>query len=113
MKHTLISERVKEIRVNDLGLSQRELGLQLGVVKSNISMMENPESPKEVSKNFAIDLAKLSHVSLDYIFGLSNKKYREEQDEIDRLMGSVRGLNEEKQELVVDTIRKLLKLANG
>lgn len=111
MDAVLISERFKEIRLVDLGMNHRELALKLGISKPMVSFIENVENPKELSKNVAIDLATMSKVSLDYIFGLSDVKYYNKQGELGELLDRVHCLNAEKQRLVIGTLDRILQLA--
>lgn len=114
MDYKLISKRVKEIRTDILKMSQREFAEALGIQsRSAVSMWENEESEKCPSKKMSLEIAKLSNVSVSYIFGESDEKDPNvtAKDELEDLMSQIRTKNPEKQKELLEIIRNLVKIS--
>lgn len=114
MDYKLISRRVKEIRTDILKMSQREFAETLGIQsRSAVSMWENEESEKCPSKKMSLEIAKLSNVSVSYVFGESDEKDPNvtAKDELEDLMSQIRTKNPEKQKELLEIIRNLVKIS--
>ena len=88
---------LKELRVQ-AGMTQKELAARVGVTKSVISYYELSE--RSPSSEILIKLAKIFHVSADYLLGLETKS---------KPMLDMSGLDEEDISLlrhVADTLRR-------
>ncbi len=70
----LIGNRIKEIR-KDLGYTQYDLAKLLNTTQSTICAYE--AGRRLILTAFAYQIAKKTGVSLDWLCGLSNEKYRE------------------------------------
>jgi transcriptional regulator with XRE-family HTH domain len=114
MDYKLISRRVKEIRTDILKMSQREFAEALGIQsRSAVSMWENEESEKCPSKKMSLEIARLSNVSVSYVFGESDEKDPNvtAKDELEDLMSQIRTKNPEKQKELLEIIRNLVKIS--
>lgn len=88
---------LKELRL-EAGMTQKDLASMVGVTKSVISYYELSE--RSPSPEILIKLAKIFHVSADYLLGLETKS---------KPMLDISGLDEEDIALlrhVADTLRK-------
>lgn len=63
----IFNQRARNLR-EDLGLSQDEIALKLGVSRATVNRYENDRYDLKLS--YAIELAKIYNVSLDYLTGL-------------------------------------------
>ena len=70
MNLIIFSQKLKKLRI-DAGLSQKQLGERIGLTNSTLSKYEN--ASKAPSIDSLIALAKVFHVSVDYLLGLENK----------------------------------------
>ena len=66
----LISERIKELREN-AGYSQSELARRLDVTRSSVNAWEMGLSTPTIQ--YVVAIAKLFHVSSDYLLGIKNE----------------------------------------
>lgn len=93
--------RLKELRTK-AGLTQKQLANQLGVTASVVSYYELSEhSP---SPEVLVKLARIFHVSTDYLLGIQ----RSEDESLD-----IRGLSAEGIELLRHTIAVLQNIKNS
>ena len=65
------SKRLKELRQNS-GLTQKQLAERIWVTKATISYYELSE--RNPSPEILVKLAKVFHVTTDYLLGIENKK---------------------------------------
>lgn len=63
--------RLKTLR-KQVGLTQQQLATQLGITKSVVSFYELQE--RSPSPDVLVKLAKIFHVSVDYLLGLDTKE---------------------------------------
>ena len=63
----IFNQRARNLR-EDLGLSQDEIALKLGISRATVNRYENDRYDLKLS--YAIELAKIYNVSLDYLTGL-------------------------------------------
>lgn len=63
----IFNQRARNLR-EDLGLSQDEIALKLGISRATVNRYENDRYDLKLS--YAIELAKTYNVSLDYLTGL-------------------------------------------
>ena len=81
----MLSEMIKSLR-EDAGFSQSQLAKKLDVTRSSVNAWEMGLSTP--TTHYIVELAKLFHVSTDYILGLDKKRtivldgYSEEQIEL-------------------------------
>lgn len=81
----MLSEMIKNLR-EDAGFSQSQLAKKLDVTRSSVNAWEMGLSTP--TTHYIVELAKLFHVSTDYILGLDKKRtiildgYSEEQIEL-------------------------------
>lgn len=66
----IFNQRARNLR-EDLGLSQDEIAIKLGVSRATVNRYENDRYDLKLS--YAIELAKIYNVSLDYLTGLINE----------------------------------------
>ena len=66
----MISERIKELREN-AGYSQSELARRLDVTRSSVNAWEMGLSTPTIQ--YVVAIAKLFHVSSDYLLGIKNE----------------------------------------
>ena len=67
VKVMIFNQRARNLR-EDLGLSQDEIALKLGISRATVNRYENDRYDLKLS--YAIELAKIYNVSLDYLTGL-------------------------------------------
>ena len=67
VKVMIFNRRARNLR-EDLGLSQDEIALKLGISRATVNRYENDRYDLKLS--YAIELAKIYNVSLDYLTGL-------------------------------------------
>lgn len=89
-------KRLKELRKN-AGLTQKQLADKIWVTKATISYYE--QSERNPSPEILVKLAKVFHVTTDYLLGIEQKQ---------RFL-DVSGLSEEDIELLQHTIDTLQK----
>lgn len=87
----MISDKIRELR-EQAGYSQSQLAKKLDVTRSSVNAWEMGLSTP--TTQYIVALAKLFHVSADYILGT----------EADRAI-SLRGYSEEETELVLNLLR--------
>lgn len=63
----IFNQRARNLR-EDLGLSQDEIAFRLGISRATVNRYENDRYDLKLS--YAIELAKIYNVSLDYLTGL-------------------------------------------
>lgn len=88
-------EKLRELRLQK-GLTQQQLGTQIGVTKSVISFYELQE--RMPSPDILVKLASVFHVTTDYLLGIEREKTI-----------TISGLTDEDIKVVhilIDTIRK-------
>ena len=68
----LMKERLREAR-DDYGLTQRELGELIGVGKSVIMALENVTAMKAIHLEHLVAVAETLDVSIDWLFGRTNR----------------------------------------
>lgn len=66
----IFNQRARNLR-EDLGLSQDEIALKLGISRATVNRYENDRYDLKLS--YAIELAKIYNVSLDYLSGLTDE----------------------------------------
>ena len=66
-----IAERIKKLRC-DSDISQAELARRLGVTRSSVNAWELGISMPTIQ--YVIEMARLWHVTSDYLLGLSNRQ---------------------------------------
>ena len=67
----IFNQRAKNLR-EDLGLTQDEVAQLLNVSRATVNRYENDRYDMKLT--YAIELAKVYNVSLDYIAGLTNER---------------------------------------
>lgn len=65
----IFNQRARNLR-EDLGLSQDDIALKLGISRATVNRYENDRYDLKLS--YAIELAKIYNVSLDYLSGLTD-----------------------------------------
>lgn len=86
----MISEKIKELRELSQ-ISQSQLAKKLDVTRSSVNAWENGLSTP--TTQYIVDMAKLFHVSADYILGMETEH-----------MVSLRGYSEEEIKLVMNLL---------
>lgn len=94
----MISDMIKNLRI-DAGLSQSELAKKLGISRTAVNAWEmslsTPTTP------FVVELAKIFHVSTDYLLGLEKQRTLVldgfSNSEIELLYSLVKYFDEQKQ----------------
>lgn len=66
----IFNQRAKNLR-EDLGLSQEYIAQKLNISRATVNRYENNRFDLKLS--YAIELAKIYNVSLDYLTGLTDK----------------------------------------
>lgn len=107
-----MDNRVKELR-NEKGLRQEDLAGRINVSQQTISRIEN--GVNSLPADILIHLAKVFHVSVDYILKISDTRVTEEcrievEKKIERgldLFYSYERLNKQNQELVRRLMQQL------
>lgn len=66
----IFNQRARNLR-EDLGLSQDDIALKLGISRATVNRYENDKYDLKLS--YAIELAKIYNVSLDYLTGLTDE----------------------------------------
>ncbi len=104
-----IAERIKELR-ESLGLSVDELARALSVHRSSMYRYEesNPKEKREVPISVAIRISEKYGVSLDWLAGASDVKYKEAP-----LNDVIKALSPEGQKQAVDFIAYIKAKENG
>ena len=69
-----VQERLKDLRVVDLGLTLEELAERTGLSRSALGKYESDETSKDISPYAIRTLAKFYGVSTDYLLGLTENK---------------------------------------
>lgn len=67
----MISDKIKELR-DDAGYSQSQLAKKLDVTRSSVNAWEMGISTP--TTQYIVEIAKLFHVTTDYILGIENDK---------------------------------------
>ena len=68
----MIYDKIKTLR-EEAGYSQAQLAKKLDVTRSSVNAWEMGLSTP--TTHYVVELAKLFHISTDYLLGLDNKKY--------------------------------------
>lgn len=110
-----MANRIKEIRLKR-GMSQKILGIELGVSQQNISRYENDID--SIPVDILILMSKYFRVSTDYILGLTNVKHNleiqmminTEIDEYFELVEMYKKLNPKDGELIWCILGKMIEL---
>lgn len=67
----IFNERAKNLR-EDLDLTQEYIAKKLGISRATVNRYENDKYDLKLS--YAIELAKIYNISLDYLTGLTDEK---------------------------------------
>ncbi|MFJ8528375.1 helix-turn-helix domain-containing protein [Bacillus sp. NPDC094106] len=116
MNTNKIGNRIREIRVDILDLSQRGLSEIIHINKSMISLYENGQ--RKPSRETVEKISKLSGISADYIMGISDSKYTSKDDtselekELLNTFNKVKSLPSEQQKKIRRILEDVLQLIN-
>lgn len=114
MSDNKIGNRIKEVRVDILDLSQGEFAKLIKIAKSMISLYENGK--RKPSRETVENISKISSVSADYIMGISDNKYQSEHNttqsekELFHTFNKVKLLPSEQQNRIREVIESILSL---
>ena len=92
------------IKVREKVYTQAEFAKEIGIKQQEISRYENGETKAPIS--YIVDLAKCCNESIDYITGISEKKYNQ-NDEIIKLYNQ---LSYESQIKILERAKTLLEM---
>lgn len=105
----LVANRIRECRVSR-GISQEELGRLLGKTRTNIA---NYEAGRViVPSDVMVILAKTLKVSADYLLGLSDNPFSENNIQIKKLNIFLNNLDDEKQKRAIQILKLVFKENN-